>query len=55
MWISSARAVFANVKPNLMGYVYAEIELINSFDVPDARRHSIGEEEIRRTRVTMPS
>jgi clan AA aspartic protease len=36
-----------------MGYVCAEIELINSFDVLDARRHSIGEEEIRRTRVTM--
>lgn len=36
-----------------MGYVYAEIELINSIDILDARRHLIGEEEIRRTRVTM--
>jgi clan AA aspartic protease len=36
-----------------MGYVYAEIELINSVDVVNARRYIIGEEEIRRTRVTM--
>lgn len=33
--------------------VYAEIELINSVDLVDAHRHMIGEEEIRRTRVTM--
>jgi clan AA aspartic protease len=36
-----------------MGFVYAEIELINGADVICARRHIIGEEEIRRTRVTM--
>lgn len=33
--------------------IYAEIELINGEDVLNARRHLIGEEEIRRTRVTM--
>jgi clan AA aspartic protease len=36
-----------------MGHVYAEIELINGVDIHDARRHMIGEEEIRRMRVTM--
>lgn len=36
-----------------MGLVYAEIELINAADVICARRHIMGEEEIRRTRVTM--
>jgi clan AA aspartic protease len=36
-----------------MGMVYAEIELINSVDIMDARRHLIGEEEVRRTRVTL--
>jgi clan AA aspartic protease len=36
-----------------MGNVYAEIELINGEDLMDARRHRIGEEEIRRMRVTM--
>lgn len=36
-----------------MGHVYAEIELINSHDLIDARRHYIGEEEIRRMKVTM--
>jgi hypothetical protein len=36
-----------------MGKVYAEIELINASDMANARRHVIGEEEIRRTRVTM--
>jgi clan AA aspartic protease len=36
-----------------MGHVYAEIELINSEDLMDARKHRIGEEEIRRMRVTM--
>ena len=33
--------------------VYAEIELINSVDIANAKRHIIGEEEIRRMRVTM--
>lgn len=36
-----------------MGFVYAEIELINAGDVICARRHLMGEEEIRRMRVTM--
>ena len=36
-----------------MGHVYAEIELINSQDLVDARRHRIGEEEIKRIRVKM--
>ena len=36
-----------------MGHVYAEIELINSTDLVLARQHMIGEEEIRRMRVTM--
>jgi len=36
-----------------MGYVYAEIELINGMDALDAKRNIIGEEEVRRTRVTM--
>lgn len=36
-----------------MGTVYAEIELINSDDLAYARRHIIGEEEIKRMRVTM--
>jgi clan AA aspartic protease len=36
-----------------MGNVYAEIELISTEDLMDARRHRIGEEEIKRMRVTM--
>ena len=36
-----------------MGIVYAEIELINSVDLEDARRHIIGEDEIRRMLVRM--
>ncbi len=36
-----------------MGYVYAEIELISGEDHMKARRYLIGEEEIRKTRVTM--
>ncbi|HEY8970202.1 MAG TPA: retropepsin-like aspartic protease [Puia sp.] len=36
-----------------MGMVYAEIELINNEDAGFARRNIIGEEEIRRLRVTM--
>jgi clan AA aspartic protease len=31
-----------------MGQVFAEIELLNSYDVEQARRHNIGEDEIRR-------
>ena len=36
-----------------MGMVYADIELINEDDRAMARRHIIGEEEIRRLRVNM--
>ena|SRR5258708_31813256 len=36
-----------------MGTVHAEIELINGADFQMARRHVIGEEEIRSTRVRM--
>jgi len=36
-----------------MGLVYADIELINSADVEMARRHIIGEEEIKRIRLSM--
>lgn len=36
-----------------MGYVHAEVELINGEDIGNARCHLIGEEEIRRMRVTM--
>ena len=33
--------------------IYAEIELVNSGDLEMARRHIIGEEEIKRLRVNM--
>jgi len=36
-----------------MGMLYADIELINTTDKEDARRHIIGEEEIRSMRVRM--
>lgn len=36
-----------------MGLVYADIELINLVDAENAKRHLIGEEEIRQLRVTM--
>jgi len=36
-----------------MGMVYADIELINEDDIALARRHIIGEEEVRRLRVSM--
>ena len=36
-----------------MGLIYAEVELINGEDIGHARRYMIGEEEIRRMRVTM--
>ena len=36
-----------------MGLVYADIELINADDLAMARRHIIGEEEIKRMRVNM--
>lgn len=36
-----------------MGMVYAEIELINSDDLALAKRHFIGEDEIKRISVSM--
>jgi hypothetical protein len=36
-----------------MGLVYAEIELINREDITLAKRHIIGEEEIKKMTVTM--
>jgi hypothetical protein len=36
-----------------MGIVYAEIELINSVDVENAKCYRIGQEEIRRMRLEM--
>lgn len=36
-----------------MGTVYAEIELINASDIEMARKHFIGEEEIKRLKVKM--
>jgi clan AA aspartic protease len=36
-----------------MGLVYAEVELINGEDIVLARRHIIGEEEVKRMPVTM--
>ena len=34
-----------------MGLVYADIELINAADVANAKKHIIGEEEIKRIRI----
>ena len=36
-----------------MGMVYADIELINTTDLENARRHIIGEDEVKRLRVEM--
>ncbi len=36
-----------------MGLVYADVELINAIDLGLAKRHKIGEEEIKRMHVTM--
>jgi len=36
-----------------MGLVYADIELINAEDIGLARRHIIGEEEIKSVRISM--
>jgi clan AA aspartic protease len=36
-----------------MGLVYADIELINTADLEMSRRHMIGEEEVKRMRLTM--
>lgn len=35
-----------------MGLIYSELELINAGDIELARRHYIGEEEIKRMKVT---
>ena len=36
-----------------MGLVYADIELINAIDLGLAKRHKIGEEEVKRLQVNM--
>lgn len=36
-----------------MGLVYADIELINTVDQENARRHIIGEEEVRRIKLNV--
>ena len=36
-----------------MGLIYADVELINGFDLEMARRHMIGEEEVKRMPVKM--
>jgi clan AA aspartic protease len=36
-----------------MGLVYADIELINAIDLGLAKRHKIGEEEVKRMHVNM--
>ena len=36
-----------------MGMVYADIELMNSVDIENARRHIIGQEEVRRVHLSM--
>ena len=36
-----------------MGFIYAEILLINSDDIGHAKRHIIGEEEIRQVKINM--
>ena len=36
-----------------MGLVYADIELINGFDLELARRHMIGEEEVKRMPINI--
>lgn len=46
------REIILNLKKCFMGLVYAEIELINGDDLALVRRHIIGEDEIKRMRVT---
>jgi clan AA aspartic protease len=46
------RSFFVNlVKIIAMGLIYADIELINGGDIEMARRHIIGEDEIKRMRI----
>jgi clan AA aspartic protease len=40
-------------KNNFMGLVYADVELINGFDLQSARRNIIGEEEVKRMHVNI--
>ena len=40
-------------KNNIMGLVYAEIELINGDDLVLARKHYIGEDEVKHMHVSM--
>ena len=41
-----------NSEVNSMGLIYADIELINAADIEFAKKHYIGEEEIKRTWVS---
>ena len=36
-----------------MGLVYADVELINGIDLADAKRHMIGEDEIKRMSINI--
>src|SRR5580704_18822239 len=36
-----------------MGMVYADVELINGVDLMDARRHMIGEDEVKRMSINI--
>ena len=36
-----------------MGMVYADVELINADDLSEARKHRIGEEEVRRMNINI--
>ncbi len=45
------RIFIANIKD--MGLVYADVEIINGFDLEQARRHMIGEDEVKRMHVNI--
>jgi clan AA aspartic protease len=45
--------VFSLLKIVIMGLVYADIELVNAGDIEMARRHIIGEEEIKHITTSM--
>lgn len=47
------KGIFVGNKIDLMGFVHANVELINSYDQENARRYLIGEEEIRRMYVNV--
>lgn len=40
-------------KRNFMGLVYADVELINGYDLQSAKRNIIGEEEVKRMHVNI--